>query len=125
MLLLQGRGDLGAMAIMGTLHYRSLTIRLFSVISRTLVGGVLPLCSDAVGIFCSTSRLSHYMLEWKILLNNTQTVGFDGFAVRLVVWTPLIILTLGCEGISLVEQKSLRDNKQQPEGGRKNRQTRI
>ena len=39
-------------------HYRSLTIRLFSVISRTLIGqGVLPLCKDAVSIFYSPSSL--------------------------------------------------------------------
>ena len=31
-----------------------LTIRLFSAISRTLVGGVLPLCKGAVGVFYST-----------------------------------------------------------------------
>ena len=38
-------------------HYRSLTIRLFSVISWTLVGVVLLLCRDAVGVFYSPSRL--------------------------------------------------------------------
>ena len=39
-------------------HYCSLTIRLFNVISRTLVGwGVLPFCRDAVGIYYSPSRL--------------------------------------------------------------------
>ena len=33
-------------------HYWNLTIRLFSVIFRTLVGwGVLPLCREAVGVF--------------------------------------------------------------------------
>ena len=38
-------------------HYWSLTIWLLSVISRTLVGGVLPLCSDAVSVFNSPSQL--------------------------------------------------------------------
>ena len=38
-------------------HHWNLTIRLFSVISRTLVGWVLPLCRDAVGVFYSPSRL--------------------------------------------------------------------
>ena len=38
----------------------TLTIRLFSVIYRTLVGGVLPLCREAVGVFCSSGRLGHY-----------------------------------------------------------------
>ena len=42
-----------------TLHYWSLTVRLFSVISRTLFGGVLLLCSEAVGVFFSPSRPSH------------------------------------------------------------------
>ena len=37
-------------------HYWSLTIRLLSVISKTLVGvGVLLLCWDAVGVFYSSS----------------------------------------------------------------------
>ena len=31
-------------------------IRFFSVISRTLIGGVLPLCRVAVGVFYSPSR---------------------------------------------------------------------
>ena len=39
-------------------HYWSFTIILFSVISRTLLGGVLLLCRDVVGVFCSPSRLS-------------------------------------------------------------------
>ena len=39
-------------------HCWNLTIRLFSVISRTLVWGwVLPLCRKAVGVFYSPSRL--------------------------------------------------------------------
>ena len=33
------------------------TIRLFSVISRTVVEGVLLLCRNAVGVFYSPSRL--------------------------------------------------------------------
>ena len=38
-------------------YYRSLTIRRCSVISRTLIRGVLPLCRDAVSIFYSSSPL--------------------------------------------------------------------
>ena len=40
-------------------HYWNLTIRLFSVISRTLIeeGGVLLLCRDAVNVFCSPPHL--------------------------------------------------------------------
>ena len=45
--------------------------------------------------------------------------GFVGFVVRLAVWTLLLILTPGYVGISQVVQKSLRNNKQQKEGGRK------
>ena len=55
---LRARVDLGAMAMNGysafTKHYRNLSIRLFSVISRT---HILPLCRDAVGVFYSPSRL--------------------------------------------------------------------
>ena len=40
-------------------HYWILTVRLFNVIYRTLVGGVLCLCWDAVRIFCSPNRLGH------------------------------------------------------------------
>ena len=38
-----------------------LTIRLFSVISKTLVmkGAVLPICRDEVGVFYSTNRLGY------------------------------------------------------------------
>ena len=35
---------------------KNCTIRLLSVISRTLVGGVLPLCTEAVSVFKSLSR---------------------------------------------------------------------
>ena len=35
----------------------------FSVISRTHVGEVLPLCRDAVGVFYSPSRLGHSLGE--------------------------------------------------------------
>ena len=34
-------------------HYWNLTIRLFSVICRTLIGGILPLCREAVSVFSS------------------------------------------------------------------------
>ena len=38
-------------------HYWSLTIRLFSDISRALVERVFPLCKEEVGVFYSPSRL--------------------------------------------------------------------
>ena len=41
-----------------SLHYSILNVRLFSVMSGTLVGWVLPLCKDAVSLFCSPSQLS-------------------------------------------------------------------
>ena len=50
------------------LHW-SLTIILFSVISRTLVGGVLPLCRGAVSIFCNHSRLGYNILVGIIFIN--------------------------------------------------------
>ena len=43
------------------LHYLKLTIRLFSVISRTPIGGVLPLCIEAVGVFYCPSRLGNLL----------------------------------------------------------------
>ena len=52
----------------GTLHsqmfqnYWSLTIRLFNIISRTLVGGELAFGRDAVGIFYSPSWMGWYSL---------------------------------------------------------------
>ena len=44
-------------------YYRNLTIRLFSVISRALVAGVLPLYREGVGIFYSPSTLCNYIRE--------------------------------------------------------------
>ena len=38
------------------------TIRVFSVVSRTLFAGVLPLFRNAIGVFCSPSRLDHCFL---------------------------------------------------------------
>ena len=50
---------------MGTPHspklqyYWTFTARLFSVIYRTLVVGILPLCREAAGVFYSSSWLGH------------------------------------------------------------------
>ena len=45
-------------------HYWSFTIRLFSVISRTLIGWEeLPLCREAVSVFYSLSWLGHPIRE--------------------------------------------------------------
>ena len=40
-------------------HHWNLTIRLFSVISRTLVEGVLPLCKGAVDVFNCSIQLGN------------------------------------------------------------------
>ncbi len=57
---LWARVDLGAMALKEYSAFPkapgNLIIRLFSVISRTLVGGLFPRCRETVGIFCSPSR---------------------------------------------------------------------
>ena len=44
-----------------SMNNRSLTSKLFCVISRTLIGGVLPLCRDAIGVFCSLSCWVHFL----------------------------------------------------------------
>ena len=43
-------------------HHWSLTIRLFSIMFRTLMGGVLPLCRGAVGVFYRLSWMSNWWL---------------------------------------------------------------
>ena len=42
-------------------YYWSLNIWLSSVRSKTLVGGVLPLCRDAVDVFCRPNQLDHQL----------------------------------------------------------------
>ena len=41
-------------------HYWNLIFRLFSVLCRTFVGGVLPLFRDVVGVFYCPSRLGQW-----------------------------------------------------------------
>ena len=75
------RVDLGAMAIRGTSyfpkhpHYWSLSITLFYIISSSLLGEVLPLCRDAVGVFYNSSRLSHRTLIGWVLPLCKDAVG--------------------------------------------------
>ena len=70
MLPLRARVDLGAMTTKGTLHFPklqhnwSLIIRLFSVIIRTLIEGVLRHCRDTVGVFYSPSQLVHFAVKF-------------------------------------------------------------
>ena len=65
----QAKVNLGVMAMKGCLHspkpqhYWNLTIRLFSVISWTLVVGVLLLWREAVSVFYSPSQLGHIFIE--------------------------------------------------------------
>ena len=58
-------------------HHWSLTIRLFSVIPRILMGGGggLPVCRDAAGVFYSLSRLGLVVLS--ITLNFKCAKGKD------------------------------------------------
>ena len=51
----------------GVQYYWNLTIRLFSVISRTLVGWELPLCRDAASVFYSPSWVGHRTLVGGVL----------------------------------------------------------
>ena len=59
------------------LHYDwNLTIRLFSVISRTIVEeGFLLFCRGAVGVFFSSSRLGRKTLVRRVLLLCRDAVG--------------------------------------------------
>ena len=45
------------------MHYRDLTIRLFSVISRILVCGFLPFSRESVGVIYSSSQLGNRGFE--------------------------------------------------------------
>ena len=67
-------------------HYWSLTIRLFSVITRTLVGGGgLPLCRDAIGVFCSPNRLGQWALYIYIRGAFNKLPGFFVQAFKIAV----------------------------------------
>ena len=50
---------------MSTLHSPNLTIRLFSVITRTFMRRVLLLCRDAVEVFCSSNWLDQGVMAMK------------------------------------------------------------
>ena len=75
-------------------HYWSLTIRLFSAISRTFVGEVLPLCRDAV-VFCSPCWMGQIFWNW-FLWGSIIISASDGDAPVLGVWEvwniPLLLL---------------------------------
>ena len=75
--------DLGAMAIKGNLHspmlqhHWNLTVRLFSVVSRTFVWGVLPLCRGAVSVFYSPSRLGNKRFVHSIISEGRLNSSYD------------------------------------------------
>ena len=93
MLQLRARLDLDAMAMKGCstfpkLHYWSLTFRLFGIISRTFISGVLLLYRDTVGVFCCSSWLGPSDLtDTKLHLMKPQFWSCGG-----VENTPLFLL---------------------------------
>ena len=65
-----GGVDLGVMAMKGYFAFLKAQglephQKMFNIISRTLVEGVLPLCRHAIGVFCGLSRLGYISLESK------------------------------------------------------------
>ena len=52
----------GALHFTKLQHYWSLRIRLFNVILRTLIRGILPLCRDRINVFYSSSQLGFLSL---------------------------------------------------------------
>ena len=83
-------------------YYWSHTTRLFSVISRALFGGVLPLCGDVVGIFYSPSWLGHTTLVGEVLPFCRDAVGLFYRPCRLG-HRPLVgeVLTLCSDAVGL------------------------
>ena len=73
MLPLRVRVDLGAHSLK-LQHYWNLTIRLFNVLSRTPIGGVLPLSRYVVSVFGSPSRLSQILAECGLVLSWRSTM---------------------------------------------------
>ena len=68
----------------------SLNIRLFSVIPRTLVGEVLSLCSDAIGVFYSPSRLGHTSEETWAHISSLPNIVWLQLATHssgIILWT--------------------------------------
>ena len=122
----------------GTLHfpklqnYWNLTIRLYSVINRTLIrwSGVLPLCWEAVSVFYSSSWLGNTLMLRGTILKNSEKLHrlSDLFwelkistkSVRKFIWYSLIfktgnglkiswlMLTLKHENIHFMKEECLR-----------------
>ena len=67
-------------------HYWNLT-RLFSVINRTLVEGVLSRCREAVGVFYSPRRLGNMKIFYAIRSERSAVViGIETTLVTSVPW---------------------------------------
>ena len=85
MLSLRSRVNLGAMVMKEYSTYSlkhqdwSLVIRLFSVISKKLVEGVLSLCKDAVGVFYNRSRLGYSSFSYKFWRASSITKTKDSY----------------------------------------------
>ena len=83
-------------------HYWNLTIRLFSVLSRTLVGVVSPFCKEEVRVFSSVCRLGK-LQKGETLPSPKKEVSSDKTKlhqiVRLPFWScgkcgvPFIVIT--------------------------------
>ena len=55
-------------------HYRNLTIRLFSVISRILVWEVLPLCRKAVSVFYNPTQQGKFWMGLTLIMAEHQWI---------------------------------------------------
>ena len=83
-------------------HYWSLTIRLFNVISKTMIVEVLPLCRDAVGVFYIPIQLGH-LIGWGLTpLQLMYSTSPSNWAISLGESYPFAInvfyipIQLGC-----------------------------
>ena len=76
----------------GTLHYWNLTIRLFCVISRKLLSGVLPPCRDAVNVFYSPSLRDHFCRDAVGVFNSLNWLGCLKISISLMYLYVIILL---------------------------------
>ena len=67
-------------------YFWNLTIRLFSVISGTLDGGVLPFCREAVGVFYSPTRLGKLSSKTCIVFHSSTRI--HNHQVALIAHSP-------------------------------------
>ena len=78
-------------------------------------------------ISSTENTFKHILLSCFCVKQYPHTPGFVGFAVRLVEWSPLFLLTPGCVGISQVVQLKKKQTKKtkQRECGNKKQKTQI